>query len=224
MTTDKARSLTDQIEASVNQLATETDAASQSELFKNWLNAMAAFSSYSWNNQLLIACQRPAASTGHVAGFHAWRKLGRHVKKGAKGIAILAPCVYRKKADETKEDSPAIKSLLGFRTAFLFCEEDTEGQPLPTLTYGAESGGDELLSRLEWVTEEDLNIILDYEEIKESGVEGFSAGGRIVIPHNGSVHPPTSALPALWLAPSPARPALSSSRRCSRSIRLSVLF
>src|ERR1700728_273801 len=104
MTTDKARSLTDQIEASVNQLATETDAARQSELFKTWLNAMAAFSSYSWNNQLLIACQRPAASTGHVAGYHAWRKLGRHVKKGAKGIAILAPCVYRKKADDTKED------------------------------------------------------------------------------------------------------------------------
>ncbi len=55
MTTDKARSLADQIEDSVNQLASETDAARQSELFQNWLNAMAAFSSYSWNNQLLIA-------------------------------------------------------------------------------------------------------------------------------------------------------------------------
>jgi hypothetical protein len=34
---------------------------------------------------------------------------------------------------------------------------------------------------LEWVTEEELNIILDYEEIREPGVEGYSAGGRIVI-------------------------------------------
>jgi hypothetical protein len=181
MTTDKARSLTEQIEASVNQLATETDEARQGELFQTWLNAMAQFSHYSWNNQLLIACQRPAASSGQVAGFNAWRKLGRHVKKGAKGIAILAPCVYRKKADDTKEDSPTVKRLSGFKTAYVFCESDTEGEPLPTLTYGAESGGEELLSRLEWVTEEDLNIILDYEEIKEDGVEGYSAGGRIVI-------------------------------------------
>ena len=181
MTTDKARSLTEQIEASVNQLATETDEARQSELFQAWLNAMAQFSQYSWNNQLLIACQRPAASSGQVAGFNAWRKLGRHVKKGAKGIAILAPCVYRKKADDTKEDSPTVKRLSGFKTAYVFCESDTEGEPLPTLTYGAESGGEELLTRLEWVTEENLNIILDYEEIKEDGVEGYSAGGRIVI-------------------------------------------
>jgi hypothetical protein len=35
MTTDKARSLTEQIETSVNQLASETDAARQSELFKS---------------------------------------------------------------------------------------------------------------------------------------------------------------------------------------------
>ena len=181
MTTDKARSLTEQIEASVNQLATETDEARQSELFQSWLNAMAQFSHYSWNNQLLIAFQRPAASSGQVAGFNAWRKLGRHVKKGAKGIAILAPCVHRKKADDTKEDSPTVKRLSGFKTAYVFCESDTDGEPLPALTYGAESGGEELLTRLEWVTEEDLNIVLDYEEIKEDGVEGYSAGGRIVI-------------------------------------------
>jgi antirestriction protein ArdC len=181
MTTDKARSLTEQIEASVNQLASETDAARQSELFKNWLNTMAQFHRYSWGNQLLIAFQRPANSFGEVAGFHAWRKLGRHVKKGAKGIAILAPCVYRRKTDENEDDRSVTKSVHGFRTTFVFSESDTDGRPLPTLKCGAESGGDELLSRLEWVTEEDLNIVLDYEEIREPGVEGYSAGGRIVI-------------------------------------------
>jgi hypothetical protein len=184
MTTDKARSLTEQIEASVNQLASETDEARQSELFKNWLNTMAQFHRYSWGNQLLIAFQRPANSFGEVAGFHAWRKLGRHVKKGAKGIAILAPCVYRRKADENEDGGSVTKSVHGFRTTFVFSESDTDGSPLPTLTCGAESGGDELLSRLEWVTEEDLNIVLDYEEIREPGVEGYSAGGRIVIRTN----------------------------------------
>jgi antirestriction protein ArdC len=191
MTTDKARSLTEQIEASVNQLASETDAARQSELFKSWLNAMAQFHRYSWGNQLIIACQLPPASSGQVAGFHTWRRLGRHVKKGAKGVAILAPCVYRRKADDNEEDGSASKSVIGFRTTYVFSESDTEGLPLPTLTCGAESGGDELLSRLEWVTEEELNIILNYEEIKEPGVEGYSAGGSIVI--RESLRPTTKA-------------------------------
>ncbi len=149
---------------------------------KHWLNAMAQPSAhYSWNNQLLIAFQRPAASSGQVAGFNAWRKLGRHVKKGAKGIAILAPCVYRKKADDTKEDSPTVKRLSGFKTAYVFCESDTEGEPLPTLTYGAESGGEELLSPPRMDHRRRSQHLLDYEEIKEHGVEGYSAGGRIVI-------------------------------------------
>ena len=160
MTTDKARSLTEQIESSVNQLATETDEARKSELFKNGSTPWLAFSSYSFNNQLLIAFQRPAASTGQVAGFHAWRKLGRHVKKGAKGIAILAPCVYRKKADDTeRRQSHRQTPLADSKPPTYFAEADTEGEPLPTLTYGAESGGDELLARLEWITEEELNIM-----------------------------------------------------------------
>jgi hypothetical protein len=48
MTNDKARELAEQIENSVNALATETDAVRKSDLFKQWLNAMATFSSYSW--------------------------------------------------------------------------------------------------------------------------------------------------------------------------------
>ncbi len=57
MTTDKARALAEQIESSVNALAQETDAVRKSETFLNWLNAMAQFHSYSFNNQWLIAMQ-----------------------------------------------------------------------------------------------------------------------------------------------------------------------
>ena len=57
MTNDKTRALAEQIEISVNTLAAETDEARRSELFLNWLNAMAKFHSYSWNNQILIALQ-----------------------------------------------------------------------------------------------------------------------------------------------------------------------
>jgi len=96
MMNEKTRALAEQIETSINTLANETDAVRKSQTFLNWLDAMAKFSSYSLNNQILILLQRPLAS--RVAGFQTWRKLGRHVVKGAKGIAILAPCIYGKKS------------------------------------------------------------------------------------------------------------------------------
>ena len=57
--------------------------------FRNFLIAMSRFHDYSWNNQMLIWLQKPDAT--HVAGFNTWRDLRRWVKKGEKGIAILAP-------------------------------------------------------------------------------------------------------------------------------------
>src|SRR5947209_10229930 len=68
--------------------------AGNSEALKNYLAVMARFHQYSWNNCLLIALQRPEAT--HVAGFHAWHKLGRFVRKGEKGIAILAPVIAKR--------------------------------------------------------------------------------------------------------------------------------
>jgi antirestriction protein ArdC len=178
MTTDKARALTEQIESSVNALAQETDAVRKSETFLNWLNAMAQFHSYSFNNQWLIAMQCPTAS--RVAGFQTWKKLGRNVKKGAKGIAILAPCLYRRKADPENEDSPTVQKLGGFKVAYVFDLASTEGEPLPALQYAAAEGGEELLPHLEAAVEK-LSVQLKYEEIVEPGVQGYSTGGTIVI-------------------------------------------
>src|ERR1051325_6373596 len=61
---------------------------------REYLAAMARFHRYSLHNILLIASQKPNAT--HVAGFHAWHKLGRFVKKGEKGILILAPLARAK--------------------------------------------------------------------------------------------------------------------------------
>ncbi len=178
MINDKARALTEQIESSVNALAAETDAVRKSETFLNWLNAMARFSNYSLNNQILILLQRPL--TSRVAGFQTWRKLGRHVVKGAKGIAILAPCVYGKKAEPESDDSPTIKRLSGFKVVWVFAEEDTDGEPLPTLTYAVAAGGQDLLPKIEAAAGK-LSVKLEYEEIPEQGVQGYSTGGKIVI-------------------------------------------
>jgi hypothetical protein len=76
---------------------------------------MARFHRYSVHNVYLIASQRPMAT--RVAGFHTWRTLGRFVRKGEKGIAILAPIVARRDAEPTSEES---KTVVGFRTAYVF--------------------------------------------------------------------------------------------------------
>jgi len=60
--------------------------------------------------------QRPAST--HVAGFHTWlNSFERHVKKGEKGIAILAPMIGKKKAENSDETEPHV---YGFRTVYVF--------------------------------------------------------------------------------------------------------
>ena len=61
-------------------------------------------------------------------GRKTWRKLGRHVVKGGKGIAILAPCIDGKKTDPEDDDSPTNKRLGGFKVVWVFAEEDTDGE------------------------------------------------------------------------------------------------
>src|ERR1700678_1443992 len=82
----------------------------RSETLAQYLAAIGRFHRYSLRNVMLIASQNPAAT--HVAGFHTWHKLGRFVKKGEKGILILAPIVRAKnqgvEQTETDESSTAV--------------------------------------------------------------------------------------------------------------------
>src|SRR5215467_14545448 len=68
--------------------------AGHSEALTAYFKAIARFHRYSLHNVLLIASQKPNAS--YIAGFRTWNELGRFVKKGKKGIMILAPVVRRK--------------------------------------------------------------------------------------------------------------------------------
>ena len=78
-----------------------------SEALTRYLGAMAKFRAYSFLNVLLILKQCPNA--GRVAGYKTWQSFGRQVKKGEKGIMILAP-MYRKQS-EKKEQSGASRGL-----------------------------------------------------------------------------------------------------------------
>ena len=75
----------------------------QSDRYKQYLQVMSRFHHYSVNNTMLIFLQNPHAS--HVAGFKKWEKnFDRHVKKGEKGIQIIAPTPFKKKVEEEKLD------------------------------------------------------------------------------------------------------------------------
>ena len=134
------KELTDRLEQGVQDVF-------QSENFKAYLACMAKFHSYSLNNTILIAMQKPDATL--VAGYQTWKKRhGRQVRKGEKGIKILAPAPYKVKLEKDMIDPATGKRVLGpdgqpkkeivmidrpaFKIATVFDVSQTEGKALPT--------------------------------------------------------------------------------------------
>lgn len=125
--------------------------------YQKYLKTMARFPSYSMKNTLLIYKQCPHAS--FVAGYRTWQKdFGRYVKKGEKGIRILAPFLLEDKdqnSNDSKKESSKIsadntflskpkekkekplenkrKTKVGYQTIHVFDISQTEGKPLPTV-------------------------------------------------------------------------------------------
>jgi antirestriction protein ArdC len=77
---------------------------------------------------LLIASQCQGAT--RVAGFNAWRKLNRFVRKGERAIWILAPMLYRNTDASDGENDRVIR---GFRFVPVFDVTQTEGEELPSI-------------------------------------------------------------------------------------------
>ena len=117
-----------QIASKAIQQLSEALERGHSETLRNYLAAMARFHRYSLHNLILIVSQRLDAT--RVAGFHTWKQLGRNVRKGAKGIMILAPVVFRKSKEEATSEEDQSKAALGFRVVYVFDQLDTEGKPL----------------------------------------------------------------------------------------------
>ena len=99
-----------------------------SEQWQRHLDVQSRFRRYSFGNVLLIAAQRPEAT--QVAGFNAWRKLNRSVRKGEKAIWILAPMVYRTRDTQADDDERVIR---GFKFVPVFDLAQTDGDELPTV-------------------------------------------------------------------------------------------
>src|SRR5688500_16435198 len=97
--TDRLADAHDRLVAAVENLTT-------GEEWQRFLDTARRFRTYSLNNLLLIFAQRPDAT--RVAGHRTWQSVGRQVRRGEHGIAILAPCTYKNRPDtRIEDDEPA---------------------------------------------------------------------------------------------------------------------
>jgi hypothetical protein len=152
-----------------------------SEGLTAYLTAMGRFHRYSFSNVMEIARQKSDAT--RVAGMYAWNQLGRRVKKGEKGIRILAPVIgiRRKKDSEADKDIRTQNQpmLVGFRSAWVWDISSTEGRDLPELS--CEVTGDVGVYRerlMDFVIAQGITL-----EFKESIAPalGMCYGDRIVL-------------------------------------------
>ena len=162
----------------------------ESARYRRYLAVMSRFHSYSANNCLLIAMQRPDATL--VAGYRAWQdKFGRQVRKGERGMRILSPVVVKAKGegddvgevhDGSAGDGPR-RRLAGFRLATVFDVSQTEGRELPALGVDELTGGVARYEAAMRAVSEVSRYPVSFEDVP-GGAKGFfsrSEPKRIVI-------------------------------------------
>lgn len=149
---EQLKQITEQLEQGVAEIFT-------SEKYTEYLNTMAKFHNYSFNNTLLIAMQKPEATL--VAGYQAWqKKFNRQVKRGEKGIQIIAPAPFKEKQEIEKTDPETGEIVIGkdgqpetevvervitkFRVTTVFDVSQTTGEPIPEFEV-SELDGDVLI-------------------------------------------------------------------------------
>lgn len=146
---ERMKDLTDKLKQGVRNVF-------ESDRYAEYLKTVSKFHSYSFRNVILILMQYPDAS--RVAGFNTWKKLGRTVKKGEKGIAILAPITFKRmvesdvidpqtntvvrdaNGDPVKETK--IVKMQSYKIVHVFDFSQTEGRELPSI------GVDELIGNV----------------------------------------------------------------------------
>ena len=176
---DRIKEITAGIEQGIKELF-------ESDRYRKYLTTMSRFHKYSLNNVMLIHSQRPDATL--VAGFNKWKNsFGRHVKKGEKGIQILAPTPYKIKVEKEKLDPetklPMIDengdpvteekevSIPMFKVVSVFDVSQTEGKPLPQLAYSL-SGAVEHYEEFMEALKRTSTVPIKVEHTKKN-VDGF---------------------------------------------------
>ncbi|MDD6536887.1 MAG: ArdC family protein [Prevotella sp.] len=156
-----------------------------SEQFQNLLDTMAKFPHYSVNNNILIMMQKPDATL--VQSYTGWKKMGRFVKKGEKGIRILAPAPFKLEKEQEKldeagkvildKDGEAVKekveiNLTAFKPVSTFDISQTEGEPLPSIGVDELTGSVEGYQTFFEAIKAASPVPIGFEDIK-SGAKGY---------------------------------------------------
>ena len=113
------KGLLDELQAGISELTT-------SERWQRYLDVQSRFYSYSPNNVMLIALQKPNAT--RVAGYKTWQSLDHQVKAKESALRILAPMRYQ------KDDGPegeVVREVHGFKLVPVFDVSQTDGPDLP---------------------------------------------------------------------------------------------
>ena len=189
----RMKEITQRLEQGVKEIFT-------SEMYMEYLKTMSQFHSYSFNNTLLIHLQKPDASL--VAGYQAWqKKFHRQVKRGEKGIQIIAPAPIREreevekidpatlepvlKPDGTPEMEEVVYTIPRFRIATVFDVSQTEGEPLPELATPELMGSVENYEIFMQAIRDISPAPIRFDEI-ESGAKGFySSIDKEIVIQNG---------------------------------------
>ena len=176
----KVQEITEKLEQGIKELF-------ESEKYKTYLNTMSKFHNYSFNNTMLIAMKKPDATL--VAGFKAWQKnFDRHVKKGEKGIRILAPAPYKIKEEQEKLDPVTGEIMLdkngmpiteeveikipAFRVVPVFDVSQTDGKEMPDIGVNELSGSVEDYEDFMQALTEVSPVPITYEDI-EGEAKGY---------------------------------------------------
>ena len=172
---DRIKEITEQLEAGVK-------AVFESDAYKAYLKCMSKFHNYSLNNTLLIALQRPDAQL--CASYTSWqRDHGRQVRKGEKGIKIIAPCKYKVELEEKDENGkPKITERTGFKVVTTFDISQTDGPDLPSIGVDELSGDVNGYRKLFNALTEICPVPIYVEDIRD-GAKGYysDAERKIVI-------------------------------------------
>lgn len=94
--------------------------------WRHYLEFQSRFHQYSFGNALLISAQCHQAS--RVAGFNAWRRLNRFVRKGERAIWVLAPMIYK-----NLDEAETVRVIRGFKFVPVFDVTQTDGEELPSI-------------------------------------------------------------------------------------------
>ncbi len=177
---EKLKEITDRLEQGITELF-------DSERYKEYLSVMSKFHNYSFNNTLLIAMQKPDASL--IAGFNSWKnQFERNVKKGEKGIKIIAPSPFKIKQEMEKIDPHTQTPVIGkdgkpvteekeitipaFKIVSVFDVSQTEGKEIPAIAVNELTGDVDRYKDFFAALEKTAPVPIGFEKI-ESGAHGY---------------------------------------------------